>query len=471
MKRLITLGVGLMVMLCCTLLPAQEKQPVVIIQKVTQEDGSTSVSKKRISADQDLKTYLQSLEEINGKNYEIHITNEEGSNVKIKGNAIDTDGETVFLFRKSKEEVLSNKKNLNEELEELRIILHDSNEQHQRFEGQKNQGHRRVVENANARPLLGVYVDHGGDVEGLQLSGVVSGKGSAAAGLERGDVVTSVDGQQVGAVRDLHQVLEQHQAGDEVPVTYTRDGQTFQTNVVLSEGRRSYHYSYERDPCKVFIGVYTTGRGAAGDGVKVTGVIESTPAYESDVRRGDIIMQLDGAAVNTFNELLVERNKHEPGDWFTLNIERDGQMMDIKAQFPSCEETTEVAEEVIEEEEVAIIVEETVEPSAIVEVPEEVEAAPELELTGLALELARYNAYPNPTYGQLTVEFQAEALPTNVQVFDATGRMLFMDSQTNFDGYYNKTLNIENGTPGVVFITIRQGDQQVTKKVTLLARV
>ncbi|MFZ4635525.1 MAG: PDZ domain-containing protein, partial [Saprospiraceae bacterium] len=53
---------------------------------------------------------------------------------------------------------------------------------------------------------------------------------------------------------------------------------------------------------------------------------------------GDVILQLDDAAVTAQPGLIAERNKHQPGDPFTLKVVRNGNEMTINARFKSCTE-------------------------------------------------------------------------------------------------------------------------------------
>ncbi len=84
----------------------------------------------------------------------------------------------------------------------------------------------------------------GGDDKGIIVS-YVDEKGSAAkAGLKGmtqdqygrtylGDIILSVDGQDVNNLDDIYQVLEKHQIGDSVMVKYRRDGKILATKVRL----------------------------------------------------------------------------------------------------------------------------------------------------------------------------------------------------------------------------------------------
>lgn len=84
----------------------------------------------------------------------------------------------------------------------------------------------------------------GNDDKGIIVSHV-DAKGSAAkAGIQGmtqdrygrtylGDIILSVDGQDVNNLDDIYQVLEKHKIGDEVMVKYRREGKTLATKIKL----------------------------------------------------------------------------------------------------------------------------------------------------------------------------------------------------------------------------------------------
>ena len=79
-------------------------------------------------------------------------------------------------------------------------------------------------------------------------------------------------------------------------------------------------------------------------------------------------------------------------------------------------------------------------------------------------------AFPNPTYGDVTLKFKAEAKPTTVRIMDVQGRLIFNETLNNFDGNYYRELDVSNGTTGVLTITILQDGKAFTKNIVLLAR-
>lgn len=316
----------------------------------------------------------------------------------------------------------------------------------------------------SSKPYLGVYSSNNENGAGIVLDRVVHNTAASKAGLQQGDIITSVEGNAINSVRNLIVELKQYQVGDVVTIEYIRNNQKAQMDVELGSKytRRSYSYTYDNhskvnvDPCKVFIGVYSSSH-YNEKGVKITGVIDNTPAHEAKLLKGDYIIAIDGIKVHSHNELLVERNKHNPGDRFLVTYTRGGVEYDVTATFQDCPEPTvkEQPQQIIEEE---------IEETPIVEVPVVTQPSDNtLKVEGL-------DAFPNPTYGDVTLKFKAEAKPTTVRIVDIQGRLIFDETLNNFDGNYYRELDVSNGTTGVLTITILQDGKVFTKNIVLLAR-
>lgn len=443
------------------------KTEITVIETVTHEDGTTTITKKRFNDLKELEAFSKDFKETDTRNYEIKIKTGSDKKVKINDTKFeirekDSEEETILFFREagSKEDQFMRGMN--------QVIIKTDSEYDFNFASDNHEGRKKVKYTRTGRTLLGVYVNEHESGNGLVLSGVVKEKGAAAAGLQKGDVVTAMNGATIKNTPDLRKELSKYKPGTVVAVTYKRGGATAQTNVELSGNTYTY-FDYERDPCKVFIGVYTSTHGQS-EGLEVKGVIDGTAAKKYGVQAGDIILALDGFEVNTHKELRDERDSHEPGEEFVLTVLRGEKVQNIEGQFFPCEEEEELEEE--EEIEIVEYVEEEVLEKALEEVEtEEIaeDARPVLE-GPTSLQLDNYNAFPNPTYGKVRVRFNAEPVATQIRVFDATGKQLYNESLNRFDGYYDEELNLSRGTAGTLFINIRQGDKVVTKLITLLPR-
>lgn len=374
----------------------------------------------------------------------------DGKEMKIDARFKECNEEDQEKFRQEQEEKMER---MHERMEETRVRMAEMRE---RVQSERRENLVKVER--DVRPILGVYVNESADAEGIVLSNVSYDKGAAAAGLQGGDVVTTVEGQAISSTSALRKVLAGFKPGDKVNVVYLRDGQSQQAQVELSGSREYVSYMVERNPCDVFIGVYTADRGIDGQGVRVTGVIEDTPAKSSGVQPGDVILALDDAPTNGHMKLRQERDKHQPGDPFTLSIIRDGQYLEIDATFKACPTDKPVTpvEEIVE--------------IASEDAPAEQESIPQLDLNS-ELKVESFNMYPNPTVGMLNVQFEAEAVPTTVRILDSSGKEVYSEQLNSFNGYYNNQLNLSGKTPGTYILTVQQGKKLTTKKIVLMPRV
>jgi S1-C subfamily serine protease len=72
---------------------------------------------------------------------------------------------------------------------------------------------------------------------GPVVLGVVADSPADAAGLSRGDVITSVAGKQVSSATDLTALLDQHHPGDKVKIVWTDvSGRSHSASVRLATG-------------------------------------------------------------------------------------------------------------------------------------------------------------------------------------------------------------------------------------------
>ncbi len=84
---------------------------------------------------------------------------------------------------------------------------------------------------ATNRAVLGVSVRDGEN--GALVAEVTSGGPAAEAGIEAGDEITAVDGTEIGSASELVEELADRSPGDEIEVTYERDGSSSTTTVTL----------------------------------------------------------------------------------------------------------------------------------------------------------------------------------------------------------------------------------------------
>lgn len=74
---------------------------------------------------------------------------------------------------------------------------------------------------------------------GVYVISVSEDSAAEKAGLETGDIITAVDGEEIRSYSELNAKKNLHEAGDEVELTYVRKGKTRTVTIVLDENKNS----------------------------------------------------------------------------------------------------------------------------------------------------------------------------------------------------------------------------------------
>lgn len=89
-------------------------------------------------------------------------------------------------------------------------------------------------------PIKPEMVTEYGYPQGIYVRGVLAGGPADQAGLQRGDIITEMDGQAVKTISDINGIKNQYKAGDEVELTVVRASETLQIKLVL--GAETNHF-------------------------------------------------------------------------------------------------------------------------------------------------------------------------------------------------------------------------------------
>ena len=420
-------------------LQAQEnsgQNQIIVIQKATNDDGSVTIKKKRFEPGDSPDKYFQELKLEDGGSKKIELT-------VITDGENEDGAETMLLIRSGdgdEELIIKGSGDFDQEDFDFDFDFDDGENS---FHFDHGNG---TCSPKHSKALIGIYPER---VEnGVLVTSLVYGGGARAAGIEEGDVMTSIDGRSLSGDERLNEVMMDYRPGDVIAVEFLRDGQTMTTDVTLTERGKTN----KRNPCKVFIGVSLGS--SDGESIRISGIIDGWPAEDMALVPGDRIVAFDGVKVGGFDELLVQRNKHQAGDAFTMTILRDGETFVVDGQFKECPDEPEM-----------------VQPVPLPETAPEPEIGSDVEFTDNSLlDIGGFDAYPNPTAGMLNVRFRGEPVPTVVTVTDINGQLVFQEKVDDFDGYYSKEINLSKGTPGAMTVTVRQGGQVQSKQVVLLSR-
>lgn len=162
------------------------------------------------------------------------------------------------------------------------------------------------------------------DVEadsGVLVSQVLDESPAEEAGLEAGDIVIELAGEEAGTPQALRKILESRSPGDEIEIDFLRDGKRATIQVTLGEGRKLSKKLHRKlgklqddlfDRERGFLGVQTQPLSGDlgeyfgvenGEGALVTEVVEDSPAAKLGLKAGDVIVELNEEKVEDPSDL------------------------------------------------------------------------------------------------------------------------------------------------------------------------
>lgn len=180
---------------------------------------------------------------------------------------------------------------------------------------------------------------------GAFVEAVIPGKPADVAGVQHGDVVVKVDNQEVRRTRDLIDYVSDQPPGSTVRLTVIRNGQQRTLSAKTAErpadtdddrqaegrGEGSNGPAQERERLGLSVQDMspalqkTYGIGESVSGIVVTHVREVSPAGESNLQQGDIIIEANGQKVTSVTKFREVVEGLKKGQILRLYITRFGQ--------------------------------------------------------------------------------------------------------------------------------------------------
>ena len=140
---------------------------------------------------------------------------------------------------------------------------------------------------------------------GAIVDQTMTGTPAAEAGLQAGDVITKLEGQEVKDAGDLTVKIGQMKPGDKVELTLLRNGAEKTLNVTLASqaAENAASGSQPAPPIGPEFGLQLAPArqvdGAGQNGVAIVGVDPSSAAAEKGLSTGDVILDVAGKSVST----------------------------------------------------------------------------------------------------------------------------------------------------------------------------
>ncbi len=173
------------------------------------------------------------------------------------------------------------------------------------------------------RAILGVGIDEVtdqrakslglGQAEGVYLTRVYDDSAAENAGLEKGDVIVSINGKKTKTIPELQEQVGGFRPGDTADVEYFRDGRTYKTRVILKNKDNTESLSAVFN-AQILDDLGFELRDLGSDemnrlkvkGVKVISVYRGSRIEDTNMDPGFIIMKVNENKVETISELVAE---------------------------------------------------------------------------------------------------------------------------------------------------------------------
>jgi len=204
--------------------------------------------------------------------------------------------------------------------------------------------------NLAPRARLGVTVDTEDGI-GASIKEVMPESPAEKFGLQKGDIITGIDGENIKNGADLTSVISKKAPGDEVLISILREGNPFTVVVVLEEGPKLLQGTIRTFPRKEELKLdqqwpwnknkdnkSLLGVGVQEmtnyNGLKVVRVDEGSPAAVAGIQVDDVIIKFDKHKVESANHLksLLE---DKSGETVKMELRRNGKKLKTVVQLQS----------------------------------------------------------------------------------------------------------------------------------------
>lgn len=155
--------------------------------------------------------------------------------------------------------------------------------------------------------------------KGVVISRVIKGSAAEKAGVEAGDVVISINGREVDSASKMRNMVGLMRVGEAMDITIIRDNEKMTLTAVIQTADDEAMLDQRVDAKLAGAVIEEEGEGYEKRLV-VTAVEQGSPAWEAQLRKGDIIIsvnRVDVSSIEAFKKIIDRDNKQ-----ILLNVQR-----------------------------------------------------------------------------------------------------------------------------------------------------
>ena len=193
--------------------------------------------------------------------------------------------------------------------------------------------------------------EDGETVKQVKITAVCEKSAAEEAGLQKGDIITEIEGKKVKSLSQMMHLIKANAAGETITIQYIRDGETKETQATLKasenknmlifgnndtriewnddgginwKGDENFTIKFPMFENKGEMGV-TLGD-ADENGVNIKQIEEEGGAAAAGLQEGDIITEVEGQIVTSLNDFMIALDGKKANETVDVNYTRDGEV-------------------------------------------------------------------------------------------------------------------------------------------------
>lgn len=273
-------------------------------------------------------------------------------------------------------------------------------------------------------------------INGVQIINVFDDGAAKNSNLKENDILTQINGISIANTKTLTGTLEKLFWGDEITITYWREGSFYNEKIVLGAKKvvKTYNVTKKINTNEE-IWIFKD------DQTELTLNTEGKPVKISKTNKNQTVETI---------ELVGEEPLTNMPQYFLDINDKMQAINSIKAK--QIEKGTTQLNEIIY---IKTVTNPTQTNTTIIP---------------FELNTTLFSVAPNPTIdGIFNLKFKIEdKSPVKIQIFDVTGKQLYLNNLLDFDGYFNEKIDLgRNIAKGTYLIQLQQNGKRINQKLII----
>lgn len=192
---------------------------------------------------------------------------------------------------------------------------------------------------------------------GIVITDLVEDGAAEKSGIKKSSILMEVDGDKIYTIDQLTKMLTNYEPGNKIEIKVFQDDKEVTLDLILGEKAKYTSQSWNLGdfkvqfdkPENVFVYQYSSDHdkwigvmlhiveNKKDDNMKITvtidEVIKDTPAEKAGLKAGDIILAVDGEAIDSNQTVGKIINKKDAGDTVDIKIDRKGKISTLKCEI------------------------------------------------------------------------------------------------------------------------------------------